>query len=54
MKTINVIERIAARKYYGKHAMGSVILLNGKPVFHGTVKDTNLVLKTFKARFPQK
>jgi hypothetical protein len=31
-----VIEKISARKYYGRHATGSVILVNYNPVFHET------------------
>jgi hypothetical protein len=32
-------ELILARKYYGKHATGSVVLVNGHPEFHGPTKE---------------
>jgi hypothetical protein len=35
------IEKIQARKYYGKHAIGMVILINGIPSHFTNVKDAN-------------
>ena len=34
MKTRH-IERLPARQYYGRHAVGQVVLINGQVVFHG-------------------
>ena len=30
----SVIELVPAKKYYGKHATGSVVLVNGQPEYH--------------------
>ena len=32
-------EMLSAKKYYGKHATGSVLLQNGSVVYHGATKD---------------
>jgi hypothetical protein len=32
-------EMLSARKYYGQHATGSVLLRNGSVEFHGTTKE---------------
>jgi hypothetical protein len=31
-----IIETISAYRYYGKHATGGVVLVNGYPEFHGS------------------
>ena len=39
MKRKRHCELVSARLYYGKHATGSVVLVNGQPEFHGKTKD---------------
>lgn len=43
-------EIVSARQYYGKHAKGSVLLLNGYPVFHASTKEVNLFIKLLRHR----
>ena len=38
-------EMVSARKYYGRHATGSVLLRNGYPEYHA---ETGLVKKALK------
>lgn len=38
-------EILPARKYYGRHATGFVLLVNGCVEFHGKRKDINRILK---------
>jgi hypothetical protein len=39
MKRERHCELVPAKKYYGKHATGSVVLVNGHCEFHGTTKE---------------
>jgi methenyltetrahydromethanopterin cyclohydrolase len=38
-------ELLPARNYYGPHATGSVVLVNGHPEFHGKTKDAKAFYK---------
>ena len=40
-----IAEILSARKYYGRHATGRVVLVSGFPYFHGTVKEANKFYK---------
>lgn len=48
------IERLPARKYYGPHATGSVVLVNGGVAYHGKPWDAvafeKLIRKGSKTR----
>ena len=41
-------EVVPAKKYYGPHAIGYVVLRNGYPEYHGKKKNVNLILRGFK------
>ena len=43
-------EILPARKYYGRHATSTVLLVNGSVEFHGDRKDANRLLKGIKER----
>lgn len=43
-------EVLPARKYYGNHATGTVLLVNGSVEFHGDRKDVNRLLKGIRER----
>lgn len=49
----NWVERLAARDYYGRHATGSVVIVNGHCVFHGTPAEVTAFLKTMRTRAAQ-
>jgi hypothetical protein len=40
-----MIEILLARKYYGRHATGKVVVVNGQPHFHGPAREANEVYK---------
>jgi hypothetical protein len=40
-------EIVAARKYYGKHATGAVVLVNGEP-WHSNYKDARALVKRLR------
>lgn len=42
------IERISARKYYGSHAIGTVVLVNGHPSHFTDKKDVDGFIKRLK------
>jgi hypothetical protein len=46
MKRQHVGELVAARNYYGRHATGTVLLVDGQPEFHGKRHDA---VRTCKA-----
>ena len=50
MKRKRHCELVSARVYYGRHATGSVVLVNGQPEFHGKTKDAKEFLKKLEAR----
>lgn len=41
-------EKLSARKYYGNHATGSVVLRNGLVVFHGKPADASRLYEKFR------
>lgn len=41
----NHYEVLSARKYYGRHATGTVLLVNGSVEFHGKHRDIKKILK---------
>jgi len=44
------VEKVAASKWFGRHATGSVVLVNGTCVFHGTPAEATAFLKAIKVR----
>lgn len=46
----NWVERLAARDYYGRHATGSVVIVNYHCAFHGTPAEATAFLKRMRAR----
>ncbi len=40
-----LIEVLPAKKYYGPHATGVVVVVNGHPAFHGTSREAKLFVK---------
>jgi hypothetical protein len=43
-------EVLPAKKYYGKYATGTVLLVNGSVEFHGDRKDVDKLLKGIRER----
>lgn len=53
------VDLCSARKYYGPHATGSVVLVSGRPVFHGSTKEAKEMIKSYRSNnrysvYPQK
>ena len=46
-----VITRMSARRYYGSHATGSIVLCNGWVLYHATKKEVNQFLKEIYAKY---
>ena len=44
---IQVIEVLPAKEYYGNHAIGSVVLINGHVEYHATTKESKAFAKKF-------
>jgi hypothetical protein len=46
------VELVEARKYYGKHATGSVILINGQPEFHMKTREARRLYNHYRSPGP--
>jgi hypothetical protein len=50
MATKSHYEVLSARKYYGRHATGTVLLRNGHPEYHGSRKEAVATYKKFSGK----